>query len=126
MRKHLWPGMAQLGSVWQGRASRGSALLGLAWQGLKTAAIVFERGGWSVGSAIINHRPGFCAGLFFGGFVNTVRSFLNLIGMRRHSAGGIKSLKWALRLLWRNNQTSRRRSHVERRAEVERAARQRL
>ena len=57
---------------------------------------------------------------------NALLSFINLYSMRRTSAGRIESLKWALRLLWRNNQTSRRRSHVERRAEVERAARQRL
>ena len=57
---------------------------------------------------------------------NALLSFCNLYSMRRKSAGRIESLKWALRLLWSNNQTSRRRSHVERRAEVERAARQRL
>ena len=57
---------------------------------------------------------------------NALTCLINLYSMRRKSAGRIESLKWALRLLWRNHKASRRRSHVERRAEVERAARQRL
>ena len=57
---------------------------------------------------------------------NALAGLVNLYSMRRTSAGRIESLKWALRLLWNNHQTSRRRSQVERRAEVERAARQRL
>jgi hypothetical protein len=36
------------------------------------------------------------------------------------------SLRWAVGLLWRNHQTTRRRRHLEHRAQVEHAARHRL
>ncbi|QIL71640.1 hypothetical protein G7048_15530 [Diaphorobacter sp. HDW4B] len=57
---------------------------------------------------------------------NALLSLINLYAMRRMSAGRVESAKWALRLLWNNSKVRRRRSHVERRAEIERAARQRL
>ncbi|WP_243457469.1 hypothetical protein [Ottowia testudinis] len=54
-------------------------------------------------------------------------TLLRLAALRR-SAGGshLASLRWAAGLVWRNEQTARRRRHLDRRAEVERAARQRL
>lgn len=55
------------------------------------------------------------------------QSFIRLVGMRRATGASLaKSCAWAFGLLWRNHQTSTRRLHLERRAEVERAARQRL
>lgn len=51
---------------------------------------------------------------------------LNLYQMRRKSAGRIESVKWAMRLLWNSRKASLRNARIERRAEVERAARQRL
>lgn len=53
-------------------------------------------------------------------------SLVNLYLMRRKSASPMESIRWAFGLLWRNHKTSTRRSHIERRAEVERTARQRL
>lgn len=58
--------------------------------------------------------------------MNIIKAFANLVAMRRKSASPMESIRWAAGLLWRNHQTSTRRSHIERRAEVERAARQRL
>lgn len=56
-----------------------------------------------------------------------ITTFFRLSGMRR-SAGAttLQSTRWAAGLLWRNHQTTRRRRHLERRAEIERAARQRF
>lgn len=50
---------------------------------------------------------------------------LRLTAMRRRAGASLPlSLRWATGLLWRNHLTARRRRHLERRAEVERAARQ--
>lgn len=50
-----------------------------------------------------------------------------LVAMRRRAGGTLpQSIAWALGLLWRNQLASKRRQTLERRAEVERAARQRL
>lgn len=59
--------------------------------------------------------------------MSTITSFINLAAMRRRAGGGLaQSMAWAFGLLWRSHQASRRRHHLERRAEVERAARQQL
>ncbi|MFE1574104.1 hypothetical protein ACFIQG_20190 [Comamonas odontotermitis] len=52
--------------------------------------------------------------------------FFCLYRMRRHSAGPIEAAKWAFELCHRNRQTNKRRARLDRREEVERAARQRL
>ena len=52
--------------------------------------------------------------------------FLCLYRMRRHSARPIEAAKWAFDLCRRNHQTNKRRARLDRREEVERAARQRL
>ncbi len=46
----------------------------------------------------------------------------------RHSVGTglFTSLTWAIGLLWRSHQTARRQRHIERCAQIEHAARQRL
>jgi hypothetical protein len=50
-----------------------------------------------------------------------------LVAMRRRAGGSLlQSVAWAAGLLWRNYLASKRRQPLERRAEVERAARQRL
>jgi len=57
----------------------------------------------------------------------TIAALLRLTSMRRRAgAGPIASLRWAASLLWRDHQITRRRRHLERRAAVEHAARQRL
>ncbi|SDZ16581.1 hypothetical protein [Delftia lacustris] len=57
----------------------------------------------------------------------SIRCLWRLMVMRRSTgAGPIAALRWAAGLLWRNHLTSQRRKHLDRRAEVERAARQRL
>lgn len=54
-------------------------------------------------------------------------TIFRLTAMRRRAGASLPtSLHWAAVLLWRNHLTTRRRRHLERRAEVERAARQRL
>lgn len=59
--------------------------------------------------------------------MSLVRSFINLAAMRRRAGGSLpQSVAWAAGLLWRSYRTSQRRRPLERRAEVERAARQRL
>lgn len=57
---------------------------------------------------------------------NALACLINLYQMRRKSAGRIESIRWAFSLLWSNHKTSHRRARFERRAEVERAGRQRL
>lgn len=59
--------------------------------------------------------------------MNQATCFFRLVAMR-HRAGAkwSRAFTWAAGLLWRNHQTGTRRQHLERRAEVERAARQRL
>lgn len=48
-----------------------------------------------------------------------------LSAMRCRTGSGLPtSLRWAIGLLWRNHLTARRRRHLERRTEIERAARQ--
>ena len=60
-------------------------------------------------------------------FMNQVTCLLRLAAMRRRAGAGVlQSIAWAAGLLLRNRQTGTRRQHLERRAEVERAARQRL
>ncbi|XJC74486.1 hypothetical protein ACHFCA_29170 [Delftia tsuruhatensis] len=50
-----------------------------------------------------------------------------LVAMRRRAGATLpQAVNWALGLLWRNHLASKRRQPAERRAEVERAARQRL
>lgn len=59
--------------------------------------------------------------------MNTLASFARLVRMRRRAGCGLfPSLHWAAGLLWRDHQVSRRRHHIEHRADVERRARQRL
>ncbi|MFT3815237.1 MAG: hypothetical protein QM740_17965 [Acidovorax sp.] len=54
-------------------------------------------------------------------------TLFRLAAMRRRSGASLlTSLHWAAGLLWRNHRTARRRRHIERRAQVEHAARQRL
>jgi hypothetical protein len=54
-------------------------------------------------------------------------TLFRLTAMRRRSGANLPtSLRWAASLLWRDHQITRRRRHLERRAEIERAARQRL
>lgn len=57
----------------------------------------------------------------------SIRCLWRLMVMRRTTgAGPIAALRWAAGLLWRNHLASQRRKQLDRRAEVERAARQRL
>ncbi|WP_159917847.1 hypothetical protein [Pantoea sp. 18069] len=59
--------------------------------------------------------------------MNQLACLFRLAAMRRRAGAGIRqSLSWAVDLLWRDHQAGKRRQHIERRAEVERAARQRL
>lgn len=59
--------------------------------------------------------------------MNQVICLFRLAAMRRRAgAKWSRAFIWAAGLLWRNHQTSTQRQHIERRAEVERAARQRL
>ena len=59
--------------------------------------------------------------------MNTLASFVHLVRMRRRAETGVfPSLQWAAGLLWRDHQINQRRQHIERRADVERRARQRL
>lgn len=54
-------------------------------------------------------------------------TLIRLTAMRRSAGASLPAaLHWAAGLLWRNHLTTRRRRHLEHRAEVERAARQRL
>jgi len=56
--------------------------------------------------------------------MSTVRTFLRLAAMRRKE-GVFLSARWAAGLMWRNVRNDHR-TRLDRRAEVERAARQRL
>lgn len=57
----------------------------------------------------------------------TISALLRLAAMRRRAgASHLTALVWAAGLLWRDHQISHRRRHLDRRASVERAARQRL
>lgn len=59
--------------------------------------------------------------------LGNITTIFRLAAMRRRAGASLLgSLRWAAGLLWRNRLTARRRHHLERRAEVERAARQRL
>ena len=59
--------------------------------------------------------------------MTTISALLRLAAMRRRAgASHLTALRWAAGLLWRDHQNSRRRHHIERRADVERRARQRL
>lgn len=59
--------------------------------------------------------------------MNQIACFIRLTAMRRRTGASLlPSVTWAAGLLWRNYRTSQRRQHIERRAQVERAARQRL
>lgn len=59
--------------------------------------------------------------------MNQAACLFRLVAMRRRAGGSLsQSMAWALGLLWRNHLASKRRQPAERRAEVERAARQRL
>lgn len=59
--------------------------------------------------------------------MNQTACLFRLAAMRRRAGAGIlQSLAWAAALLLRNHQAGKQRQHIERRAEVERAARQRL
>ena len=59
--------------------------------------------------------------------MNQITALFRLTAMRRRAgAGPVASLRWAAGLLWRNHQTGQRRRHIERRAQVEHASRQRL
>ena len=54
-------------------------------------------------------------------------ALLRLTAMRRRAGASVPaSLAWAAALLWRDNQITQRRRHIERHVELERAARQRL
>ena len=54
-------------------------------------------------------------------------SWLRLFGLYRRAGNGpAAALRLTVSLLWRDHQISRRRHHIERRADVERRARQRL
>ncbi|SFE19517.1 hypothetical protein [Paracidovorax konjaci] len=58
---------------------------------------------------------------------STLRALFRLTAMRRRAGASVPaSLVWAAGVLWRDHQITRRRRHIERRAEVERAARHRL
>lgn len=59
--------------------------------------------------------------------MNQLATLLRLAAMRRRAGASLPTaLHWAAGLLWRNHLTTRRRRHLERRAEVEHAARQRF
>lgn len=59
--------------------------------------------------------------------MNQTACFFRLVAMRRRAgAKWSRAIAWAASLLWRNHQASTRRQHLDRRAEVEHAARQRL
>lgn len=59
--------------------------------------------------------------------MNQIACLFRLAAMRRRAGAGVlPSAAWAAGLLWRNYRTSQRRQHIERRAQVEQAARQRL
>lgn len=59
--------------------------------------------------------------------MNQITGLFRLAAMRRRAGAGIlQSLAWAAALLLRNHQASKQRQRLDRRAEVERAARQRL
>lgn len=59
--------------------------------------------------------------------MNQLTCFIRLTAMRRRTGARVlPSAAWAAGLLWRNYRTSQRRQHIERRAQVEQAARQRL
>ena len=54
-------------------------------------------------------------------------SWLRLYGLYRRAGNGpAAALRLTVSLLWRNHKTASRRHHLDRRAEVERAARERL
>ena len=54
-------------------------------------------------------------------------SWLRLYGLYRRAGNGpAAALRMTVSLLWRNHKTARRRRHLDRRADVERRARQRL
>lgn len=59
--------------------------------------------------------------------MNSLAAFIRLARMRR-SAGAtpVQAACWAAGLLWRDHQITRRRRHLERRAEIEHTARHRL
>lgn len=58
---------------------------------------------------------------------SAITTLLRLTRLRRSVGTDLfTSLRWAAGLVWRNHLTARRRRHLEHRAEVERAARQRL
>lgn len=53
--------------------------------------------------------------------------WLRLFGLYRRAGNGpAAALRLTVSLLWRNHKTARRRSNLDRRADVERRARQRL
>lgn len=59
--------------------------------------------------------------------MKTAAAFFRLARMRRTAgATPFQAALWAAGLLWRDHQTNQRRQHIERRADVERRARQRL
>ncbi len=59
--------------------------------------------------------------------MNQLTCLFRLAAMRRRAGGSLpQSVAWAAGLLWRNHLANQRRWPLERRAEVERAARQRL
>lgn len=59
--------------------------------------------------------------------MNQTACLFRLAAMRRRAgAKWPRAFIWALDLMWRNHQAGKQRQHIERRVEVERAARQRL
>jgi len=56
--------------------------------------------------------------------MNYLASFIRLIALRRRAGAGLgASLRWAAGVLLRDYRASKRRRHIKRRAEAERAAR---